>query len=194
MSESPGGRRLTPAQSLLIVVVSALVLLFVVLLVGRMTSNGQPSADASPSPSSAASEEATTPQEPTAPEEPTSEVSADALPEEGEPDYFASPSGNIVCELTTDSADCVISSFNYEPADAADCADDAAGSHLRVEAAGASMPCEPLVVAGDVPTLDYGDSTTAHGYTCDSEESGVTCRHDETGYGFSVARAGYELF
>ena len=37
MSETPGGQRLTPAQILLIVVVSALVLLFLVLLMGRLS-------------------------------------------------------------------------------------------------------------------------------------------------------------
>ena len=48
--------------------------------------------------------------------------------------------------------------------------------------------------AGDVPALDYGETTSAHGFTCESAESGVTCRHDESGYGFTVARAAYELF
>lgn len=179
---SDTGRRLTPAQLLLIVVVSVLVLLFVILLAGRLTDGGdQPGADASPAtaaPSDDATDDATDDETPTA---------------EPEAEYFASPSGNIVCALTTDSADCVISNFQYEPEDA-DCEDEGAGGHLRVEAAGASMPCEPLVVAGDVPALDYGETTTAHGFTCESAESGVTCRHDESGYGFAVARASYELF
>ena len=190
MSETPGGQRLTPAQVLLIVVVSALVLLFVILLVGRMTGGGTPpAADAS-----TAQTQPATPSSTSDGEAPTgTPTPADEETESAEPEYFASPSGNIVCALTTDSADCVIASFDYEPEDAEGCEDDA-GGHLRVEPAGASMPCEPLVVAGDVPALDYGETTSAHGYTCESAESGVTCRHDESGYGFSVARASYNLF
>ncbi|WP_454084968.1 hypothetical protein [Georgenia sp. Marseille-Q6866] len=179
---SDTGRRLTPAQLLLIVVVSILVLLFVILLAGRLTSGGgEPGADASTAT--------------TAPSGDTTDDTTDDVTPTPEPEaeYFASPSGNIVCALTPDSADCVISNFQYEPEDA-DCEEEGAGGHLRVEAAGASMPCEPLVVAGDVPALDYGETTTAHGFTCESAESGVTCRHDDSGYGFAVARASYELF
>ena len=186
MTEEARGR-LTPAQILLIVVVSALVLLFVILLAGRLTGGaGDPGAEASQ----------TGVAEPASPEV---EEQTEAEPEETTtppppPEYFASPSGNIVCALTADSADCVISSFSYEPADLSSCEGEDAGGHLRVEPAGASMPCDPLVVAGDVAVLDYGEDTSAHGYTCESEETGVTCRHDESGYGFSVARAAYELF
>ncbi len=193
MSQPAGQQRLTPPQILLIVVVSALVLLFVVLLVGRLTGGeGERGAQQTTSPA------ATT----DAPDEsvPTSETSA-AGPEESteeptdaEPQYFASPSGNILCALTADSTDCLIRRFDYDPKDAASCDDDAAGGHLRVEPAGASRPCDPFVVAGGVPTLDYGETTSAHGYTCESAESGVTCRHDESGYGFTVARASYRLF
>lgn len=180
---SDTGRRLTPAQLLLIVVVSILVLLFVILLAGRLGGGGGAPSDGAPTANSVPTGEAT--------DEPTDGASPTAEPEA---EYFASPSGNIVCALTPDSADCVISSFTYEPEDAADCDEEEAGGHLRVEAAGASMPCEPLVVAGDVPALDYGETTSAHGFTCESAESGVTCRHDESGYGFTVARAAYELF
>ncbi len=178
---SDTGRRLTPAQLLLIVVVSILVLLFVILLAGRLTGDGdEPAADATTTAAESGTDGAT-------------DDATDDATEEPEAEYFASPSGNIVCALTPDSADCVISNFQYEPEDA-DCEEEDAGGHLRVEAAGASMPCEPLVVAGDVPALDYGQTTTAHGFTCESAESGVTCRHDESGYGFAVARASYELF
>lgn len=177
MSASPGRQRLTPAQILLIVVVSVLVLLFVVLLMGRLSGDGrQSAADASPT---------------SGVETPGAEPTATP---EADPQYFTSPSGNIVCALTADSADCGISSFQYDAEDAASCEGDGAGGHLRVEPAGSSMPCDPLVVVGDVPVLDYGETAEAHGYSCLSERSGVTCRHDESGYGFTVARASYRLF
>ena len=92
-----------------------------------------------------------------------------------------------------DSADCVIRSFEYEATDAANC-ENGGGGYLRVEPAGSLMPCEPFDVAGGAPQLDYGESLSAHGYTCISETSGVTCRHDDSDYGFAVARAGYDLF
>ncbi|WP_324652909.1 DUF6636 domain-containing protein [Georgenia sp. H159] len=180
MPASPGRQRLTPAHILLIVVVSVLVLLFVVLLMERLTGDGQQSAaDASPTVETQTGASTATP----------GEDDADA-----EPTYFASPSGNIVCTITADSADCGISNFQYAAEDAASCESDGAGGHLRVEPAGASMPCDPLVVVGDVPVLEYGQTAEAHGYSCLSERSGVTCRHDESGHGFSVARASYRLF
>ena len=197
-------RKLTPAQILLIVVVSVLMLLFVILLAGRLSGGTtEPGAQAS------ARDVATEPVEeaddaadadPAAPagtqetqddDEPTPEVSPAP---DGPPEYFRAPSGNIVCAVTVDSADCVIANFNYDPADADSCSNEGAGGHLRVESAGSSMPCEPIVVAGEASPLAYGETMTAHGYTCGSAESGITCTHDESGYGFTVARAAYELF
>lgn len=180
------GRRFTGPQLAVIVVVVGLVLTFAVMLLMRLGSSGAANAGqdvadgtggrsemAGPAPSTSAPEPSATP--------------------EPEPEHFASPSGNIVCSITADSADCVIRSFDYEPSDAVDCP-DGAGGHLRVEPAGATMPCAPLVVEGAMAELGYGEELTAHDYTCSSERSGVTCRHEGTGYGFSVARAGYELF
>lgn len=191
MSVPPGRppQQLTPPRILLVAVVCLLVLLLLVLLVQRATNGGgEPGAAATPTAS------ATTTEDATAEPAPSASAPAEVDDVEEEPTYFASPSGNIACVITADSADCVIASFSYEPQDAAQCDGDAAGDHLRVEEAGSSMPCDPLVVAGDVPPLDYGEQVAAHGFTCDSEESGVTCRHDATGYGFSVARAAYDLF
>jgi len=184
MSEMPGSRRLTRAQVLLIVVVSALVLLFVVLLAGRLSGGSEPDPGATTAEAPVVTGTAT----------PGTDRPTDEATEAGPAEYFASPSGNIVCALTSDSTDCVISNFTYDPVDAASCEEEGVGGHLRVEPAGATMPCEPLVVAGEVPELAYGETISAHGYTCESAESGVTCRHDESGYGFSVARATYELF
>lgn len=184
-------RRLTPAQIMLVVVVSVLVLVLVVLLVQRLGSGGEAPATTPPPAATSTTAPPESPEQ-TATEPPEGGASTEAA-------YFASPTGNIACQLTEDAADCVIASFSYEPDDLGSCEAEPSGEgerggHLRVEPAGASMPCEPLVVAGDVPVLDYGESTEAHGYRCTSEESGVSCRHTESGYGFSVARAEYDLF
>lgn len=200
MSVPPGRptQQLTPPRILLVVVVSLLVLLLLVLLVQRAGRGGD-DATAGPSSSPSATVEATdeaTDEAMTDDDgEPSEPASPEPTPTEGTAaTYFASPSGNIACSISADSADCVIVSYSYEPQDLAQCDADGAGGHLRVEEAGASMPCEPLVVAGDVPDLGYGEEITAHGFTCESQESGVTCRHDGSGYGFSVARAAYDLF
>ncbi len=44
--------------------------------------------------------------------------------------------------------------------------------------------------AGDTAILDYGTSKTVGPFTCDSAETGMTCRDDATGKGFTIARAG----
>lgn len=184
------GRRFTGPQLAVIIVVVGLVLTFAVMLQMRLGSGGAADAGQDVADGTGGRSELAGPA-PSA-EEPAAEPSE--MPErEPEPEHLAAPSGNIVCSITADNADCVIRSFDYEPSDAADCP-DGAGGHLRVEPAGATMPCEPLAVEGSVPELGYGEEITAHDYTCSSERSGVTCRHEGTGYGFTVARAGYELF
>ncbi len=174
------GRRLTGGQIALIVVVVALVGVFLALLVGRLTGDVDPDGAATPTGTATAATPA-----PTADDEAGSDA--------GEPVIFAMPSGNIVCQISVDGADCLIRDFTYDPVDAASCEGEA-GAHLRVGEDGASMPCEPLAIAGDVPALDYGESREAHGYTCTSSREGVTCEHEESGQGFSLARAAYELF
>lgn len=186
-------QQLTPSRILLVVVVSLLLLLLLVLLVQRAGRDGGDDAAAGPSSTPSATVDAAGDGDDAESESPSE--SPEPTPTEDEAaTYFASPSGNIACSITPESADCVIVSFSYEPADAEQCPQDDAGGHLRAEQTGASMPCEPLVVAGDVPDLDYGEEITAHGFTCESQESGVTCRHDGSGRGFTVARAAYDLF
>lgn len=38
--------------------------------------------------------------------------------------------------------------------------------------------------------LAYGESVTEGDFTCTSEQDGMYCRHDPSGNGFSLARAG----
>ncbi|MEE6272796.1 hypothetical protein [Georgenia wangjunii] len=175
-------RTMSGGEIAVIVVVAVLVVVFAVMLAGRLTSGSD--AEATPTPPAATG----------ATGGPTSDGDATATADEdAEPVTFAMPSGNIACEIGDDSAGCVISNFTYEPADAVACP-EGAGGHVRVDEAGATMPCEPLVIAGEVAILDYGESESAHGFTCESSEAGVTCRHDATGHGFALARSTYELF
>ncbi len=54
------------------------------------------------------------------------------------------------------------------------------------------MRC-PVPAAPGTPVLEYGETTTSGDFTCDSATSGVTCRHDPTGAGFTLARAGHQI-
>ncbi|GAA4427435.1 hypothetical protein GCM10023169_27420 [Georgenia halophila] len=102
---------------------------------------------------------------------------------------FASPSGNIQCDLGGDLARCTILEHNF---DAPQGCDD--GTTLAVPMDGeVSNRCDsPVGAQGDV--LQYGDSGVSDFYACTSEETGMTCWNTLTGHGFSMARAGYETF
>lgn len=191
-------RKLTRGQIVVIVAVAALVLGFAILLLIRL---GDGSGQATAAPTEQASDVDASPdgERPSGDDErPSDDASPDGdrasapAPAHEVPTTFHVPSGNIVCAITADSADCVIHTFDFEPEDDS-CEATNSGGHLRVEPAGASVPCSPLVVAGNLPELDYGEDVSANGYTCTSQRDGVTCTHDETGYGFSLARADYEL-
>jgi len=109
---------------------------------------------------------------------------------------FALPSGNIACEISDDDATCTIADSAAAPVEVEDCP-GTAGQVLTVTADGASTPCVqgalPGPAAPGTPVLEYGEATTVGDFTCESATSGVTCRHDPTGAGFTLARAGHQL-
>lgn len=103
---------------------------------------------------------------------------------------FATPSGNIGCTIDQERARCVVKSFDYSPPDAPDtCEMEEWGSIVVANRDGAGFSCTPADFPDDAEPLDYGQTITAHGMTCSSSEAGVSCRSDETGSAFSVARA-----
>lgn len=108
---------------------------------------------------------------------------------------FNMPSGNIGCLYTPEGG-----TDTYMPADG--------GPELiceRVE------PSYVTVILSDVDEaeviedpgeqsccgaeniFEYGNTVEFDGFECESEETGLTCENDE-GYGFTMARAGIELF
>lgn len=106
---------------------------------------------------------------------------------------FALPSGNISCTIGAEDARCAIADFTYAPPIVSGCT-GVTGHEIEVTAAGARWLCttgEPPGAAGsDVEVLAYGSSTAANGFTCQSTTQGVSCRHDDSGHTFSLARAG----
>ncbi|WP_225754025.1 DUF6636 domain-containing protein [Actinotalea sp. Marseille-Q4924] len=191
MSTPPAGRparRLGPGLTAFLVVDVILVLAFLVVL--GTTLAGRDSAEPEPvaQPTQAAPEPETSPEE--SPQEEAEEV--------GEVRAFVLPSGNIHCTMDEASATCTILSFSYErPAPPEGCAGQV-GNVLAVDAEGnAGFTCqegEPSGPAEGTPVLEYGEQTTVGAMTCASSTNGVLCRHNESGAGFSVARAGYLFF
>ncbi|GAA4693251.1 hypothetical protein APR04_002231 [Promicromonospora umidemergens] len=139
---------------------------------------------------------------PAAGETPVVEQSAEPEPEEGletdggaDVETFAAPSLNITCTISADAATCGIAKVDQKPAPDASC-DGASGYVAKVDPSGnVTQPCvgkkdQPKPAGGNTAVLDYGAQKKAHGFTCASEQSGMTCVADATGAGFSIARAG----
>lgn len=108
---------------------------------------------------------------------------------------FTSPTGNIGCFIDRRSVRCDIRERDWEPPPApADCElDYGQGISLSAGAAPAFV-CAGDTTADAGEPLPYGSSIAAGLLRCESEESGMVCRDEETGRGFILAKGGYELF
>ncbi|EFG48243.1 hypothetical protein HMPREF0183_0500 [Brevibacterium mcbrellneri ATCC 49030] len=106
---------------------------------------------------------------------------------------FMAPSSNIVCTIDADRARCTIREFDFDPGDAPnECDVDPFGSVVVVEKDGAGFSCVNRGLPTEANVLDYGESISAHGFTCRSGEDGMTCESSE-GHKFRVARAAAEF-
>lgn len=129
--------------------------------------------------------------------ETTPEPSSPADPTENEGlTEFVLPSGNIWCTMTETSATCTIGTYSFVPPEDPECA-GVVGPVLTISGGEpASMPC--VAAAPPRPdgatVLEYGQASTIGDMTCHSSRNGATCRHNPSGEGFSVARAGYTFF
>ncbi len=188
----PVRRGMNPALRAFLVVDVVLVVVFLVVFLVTRSGGGEPEA-ASPerSTSEVAASQATAPEDaPSASDEPAPR---------DEPQLFASPSGNILCSISAESASCSIAELAEEGLVEDEACDGTVGHVVLVTAdGGAERPClesdPPGKAPEATPQLDYDQSASAFGYTCTSSRSGMICRHDATGHGFSIARAGSSLF
>jgi hypothetical protein len=192
MTQPPSGRprrRLGPGLTALLVVDLVLVAIFAVILFRTLSP-----ADESPTPTPTAAQESPDPEPEVSPEETPDEDSEEV----GEVRSFVLPSGNIHCEMTEERAFCTILAFSFEPPATPDGCDGSIGNNLSVTAGeSAGFVCvegEPPPVPGDATVLEYGEQSTVGEMTCASSTNGVLCRHNPSGEGFSVARAGYLFF
>ncbi|WP_402467490.1 hypothetical protein [Isoptericola aurantiacus] len=108
---------------------------------------------------------------------------------------FASPSRNISCQIFENAATCGLAELNQQPAPVEGC-DGTTGYVVTLDGEGkVALPCvaksdKPKKAPKKMAVLAYGDSTTEGDFTCTSEQDGMSCRHEPTGNGFSLARAG----
>lgn len=110
-------------------------------------------------------------------------------------EFFASPSGNIVCVASPARVRCMIDNYSYDPPRRPkDCSLELWGSAVVANKKGAGFSC---VKNPDIPesveTLPYGDSLSLHGMTCLSQRTGMRCTSDVSGKGFMIARGHVEF-
>ncbi|MGY4645923.1 hypothetical protein [Cellulomonas sp. URHB0016] len=109
------------------------------------------------------------------------------------PAAFRLPSGNIACVVSEQGVTCTIASYTYAPPVVEGCTAPT-GHVLVLDADGVVFQCEtgpaPEAAGDDVPTLEYGSSSSAGDYSCTSATDGVTCTNGQ-GRGFRLARAAW---
>lgn len=111
---------------------------------------------------------------------------------------FLTPSKNIVCQFFTDNRQgvlrCDIMNMESRPRRPADCELDY-GHAFEMSAKGnAGRICAgDTVMDPSLPVLAYGEIWQRAGFTCRSEQTGLTC-FNAMQRGFSLARAKQEVF
>jgi hypothetical protein len=119
-------------------------------------------------------------------------------PVEGQPDLtttrFETPSGNIICESFSSLSmlTCAIAS-GLVPEPSNDLCPSWIGVFIQVgDYAGPACSGDEGISRDPADVLGYGKTWALTGVTCLSESTGLTCR-DESGNGFTLARAGWSL-
>lgn len=114
------------------------------------------------------------------------------------PTGFQSPSKNITCQYfdydKQNTLRCDISAMDTKPRRPADCELDYGGAFEMNAKGPAARICHgDTVMDPRLPVLGYGEVWQRGGFTCTSEQTGVTCFNAER-RGFSLARARQEVF
>ena len=131
---------------------------------------------------------------------------------------FATPSGRIVCLVSSDSIRCdfVGSDKAWQAPKPANCELDWGSSLYVAKTAGSTCAgdtvidtaavdsdyvswrraSDPIVTVYDLKlvALPYGSSLAAGSFQCDSASTGVTCKNTATGHGFTMSREAYSVF
>ncbi|WP_061850848.1 DUF6636 domain-containing protein [Bradyrhizobium sp. DOA1] len=125
-------------------------------------------------------------------------VAATAVHAQDRPVGFLTPSKNIACQFFRNDGQgllrCDIMNMELRPRRPADCELDY-GHAFEMSAKGtAGRICAgDTVMDASLPVLAYGEVWQRGGFTCRSEQTGVTC-FNAMQRGFSLARAKQEVF
>ncbi|MGY3031515.1 hypothetical protein ACVIIV_000685 [Bradyrhizobium sp. USDA 4354] len=123
---------------------------------------------------------------------------AQDCPIDDRPIGFLTPSKNIACQFFTDNGQgvlrCDIMNMDARPRRPADCELDY-GNAFEMSAKGAAgrICAGDTVMNPSLPALAYGEVWQRGGFTCRSEQTGLTC-FNAMQRGFSLARGRQEVF
>ena len=121
---------------------------------------------------------------------------------QGRPIGFLTPSKNIVCQFFTGNGQtndqavlrCDIMNMETRPRRPADCELDWGHAFEMTAKGSAGRICAgDTVMDPTLPVLAYGEIWQRAGFTCRSEQTGLTC-FNAMQHGFSLARAKQEVF
>ena len=111
---------------------------------------------------------------------------------------FQSPSRNIACQYfdydKQNTLRCDIAAMESKPRRPADCElDYGSAFEMNINGPAARICHGDTVMDKSLPTLAYGEVWQRGGFTCKSEQTGVTCFNTDR-RGFSLARAKQDMF
>jgi hypothetical protein len=105
---------------------------------------------------------------------------------------FQMPSGNIGCLFGFQQLRCdILSGLDPEPAEVCDF--DWVGVDMGVTGLAAANCGSDSIYETDAPTLEYGDTWSRGGITCESDESALTCTNRD-GHGFTLTLGSWSVF
>jgi len=116
-----------------------------------------------------------------------------------QPSGFRSPSNNIHCQAFKQDDGHVLrcdlaAMSNKPPPKPKDCELDWGAAFEMTDASKAERLCHgDTAMDNTLPQLAYGASWQRHGFTCKSEQSGVTCSNAK-GHGFELSRGKQRVF
>jgi hypothetical protein len=111
------------------------------------------------------------------------------------PRYFQTPSGNIGCYVSAQTARCDIRERNWDPPASDKPCELDYGQGIALSASGkADFVCAGDTALGGPATLDYGSVSRRGSLRCRSGGKGVTCTAATSGHGFFLSREIYRIF
>ena len=107
---------------------------------------------------------------------------------------WRSPSGNIGCAVSDGTVRCDAAEITFTPPQPAQCSTGVPRSIVLEQGDAPEFVCAAgTVLSAGAPVLEYGESTSSGGFTCQSKEDGMHCADDDSGAGFRLARGSYDL-